>query len=192
VNGWVLAASILAAPAADADVNALLKAALQKSGPAIDACVAGYVDEKPGARGTARVVATFAKDGTVSAAKVQTGLDEPRNLLVCLRRVARTWKLPPLAEEGSVAVTVNVYRGAKFDLGRRAEKREADAAPPEADEEAERPLGDFTFRPGGFWVGTWGGEEVPGEAPTTGPGTGRPDPDVARVEPSGDEAPGDE
>ncbi|MEO1228347.1 MAG: hypothetical protein AAFZ18_05525 [Myxococcota bacterium] len=169
---WVLGAALVAAGAeAEAPkIDPRIKSVIEKTGPAIDVCVAAYLTDQPSARGTAQVVTTHGLSGEVLIANVDTKLPKPRRLASCLDGVARRWTLPPLQNDrGKLEIVVAVYPGAKFDL---------DPPKPEPAPELEappRPLGDFTFTPGGFVNSEWGGGgggALPGEAPETGQGTG--------------------
>lgn len=172
MSAWVFWTALMAVGAEPAapKVDPRVKAAVEKTGAAIDGCVAAYLAEQPAARGTATVTTTHGRNGQVLIAEVDTPLPSPRRLASCLDGVARSWTLPPIQQDrGKLEIVVAIYPGAKFDLDPPKEKSK-DPEP----EAPPRPLGEFTFTPGGFTNGEWGAGDapLPGETPETGQGTG--------------------
>lgn len=186
---WLLMLPLLsAAPPAPAD-DPRIRSAVNKTGKEVDACIEKYLVEQPQARGSAKVVVTYAPTGKAVRADVSTKLPLSRRLASCLDRVARSWTLPALAGRSKLEVRVAVYPGARFALAspKASASRKAAARAPAP--KKKPPLGEFTFQPGGFWNGDWkaqdgepdpndnlssaeGGPELPGAPPENGPGTG--------------------
>lgn len=172
-------AFVLIAAAPASAFQARVKQLIEKSSEGIDRCVSRHVEEEPEARGLARLTVVYARSGEPRLVRVTTELPGSRRLQECLSFVGRFWRLPPLArDDAELVVTVPVFPGARFSL--EPKREEKDASAPEA--EKKKPLGAFTFAPGGFWNDGWGGqktgdraaEPLPGTAPED-PGTGVPE-----------------
>jgi len=115
---------------------------LAASAPAIDACTAAYTNEYPAAAGKAVIDATVVKDGSVGQAAVNTALEGARNLRLCLERVAKGWRLPPIhGESEKLTLTINVKKGARFSLLKPGEK------PAPGQPQAEQQDGFVSFLP---------------------------------------------
>lgn len=195
VHAVVLLALIVSAgpekqPEKEAPLDPRVKAVLKSAAPSIERCVAAYLKERPKARGFAQITNRYTRLGKVLRTKVQTELPKSEALVLCLRRVGRGLTMPKLAKFGqNLSIPVPVYTGAKFEVERKPDKKKPEPKPPKD----ERPLGDFTLRPGGFFDQGWGvpeglgtpagnnetgdepegGDEPAGEEPEAGQGTGQ-------------------
>jgi len=125
---------------------------INASGPQIDACVARYVEEQPGAKGLAKVQIRADAEGRVDAARVTTELPQARTLRACLARVARSWRLPPPAEDHArLELAVPVYAGAAFRIPKPGEAKK----PESKDDEEPPPPKWFNPASAGFLPSGW-------------------------------------
>ncbi len=141
---WLLWVPMTALAAGDPKIEAEVRAVFNKSGPALDQCVAKYLAEYPAADGKATIAVEIADTGKVVKATVDTALSGARNLRYCFESVAKTWTFPPPNQEKvSLSITLAVRPGAKFRIPEPGEK------PPPAEQGAQ-PEGWWSFQPT-FW-----------------------------------------
>lgn len=117
-------------PMSKEEAQAKVRATLNGTGSAIDACNARYARENPDKKGQATVKVMLSDAGTVSKTDVETGLVGARHLRLCLETVAKGWRFPPPASPNQTfSLSIPVGPGAKFYVPGPNEKPKAADGP---------------------------------------------------------------
>lgn len=155
--------------AAEEAMEAKIRAMLNASGPAVDACTAKHLAEEPKAEGKVDIKVNIAPSGQVAKSEAQTPLPGARNLRACLEAVSKTWRFPPPRDAVSMSLSVFVKQGTKF---RVPDPKEPPPAPAEAQ---KQPSGFITLDVASWLPGAWndpntelGAPEVQEKADDTG------------------------